>query len=55
MLDVRAMLGNKKGLQNTIKTWIGWCLEDLVNKEVYPLIEYVIHHDQVRAQLGMNQ
>ncbi len=36
------------------KIWNCWCLEELFNREDHPPIEYVMHQDQVRAQLRMD-
>ncbi len=37
------------------KIGICWCLEELINKEVHPSMENVIHQDQVHAQWEMDQ
>ncbi len=39
----------------TTKIGICWCLEKLINGEVHPFMENVVHQDQVRAQSEMNQ
>ncbi len=39
----------------TTKIRIGWRFEELINGEVYPPMECVIHQDQVRAQSEMDQ
>ncbi len=38
-----------------IKIWIGWCLEELVNREVLLPMECVINQDKVRAQSVMDR
>ncbi len=37
------------------KIGIRWCLEELINGESSPSMEDVIHEDQVRTQLEMDQ
>ncbi len=37
------------------KIGICWCLEELIDGEVHPSMENVVHQDQVRAQSEMNQ
>ncbi len=37
------------------KIWICWRLKEFINWEVYPPMEYVIHHDQIRTQSEMDQ
>ncbi len=34
---------------------ICWRLEELINGEVHPPMEYIMHQDQVRAQSEVNQ
>ncbi len=35
--------------------WICWRLEELINGEVHPPMEYAIHQDQVREQSEIDQ
>ncbi len=37
------------------KIWICWYLKDLINGEVHPPMEFVVHQNQVSAQLEMDQ
>ncbi len=37
------------------KIGISWCREELINGEVHPSMEKVIHNDKARGQSEMNQ